>query len=230
MSLRVLIVEDDEDLCARYTDILTAAWSEVTVDRAHTEEFARLRLQNERYDLITLDMSLSESGDRRCGVRLLADMDKSQRGMVIVASAFIDESVQTLLSALRVFDILKKPYEDSEYLRAVRLGLESQGKIGSPGTMGAKFGDLEIDPLAGPPVWRGEKLTGCSLTQQRLLYKLASANGEPVPLRELGKALPASKPTDDNIRVHISELRKHFSNYTPTPIEVVTGVGYRWKP
>ena len=214
MKARIAVIEDELSVSEEYAGLIKAAWADVEVVRAYDEESGRKLLQEGEFDVITLDMALqggASGNDIGGGMRLLGEMGLAQRATVIVVSGNVDDTMKQCLSGLRVNDILRKPHKVHEYLSVVRMGLEVQGKVSTQagGLSGqVRIGKLLFDPLIGSPKWDGREIRGCTLTQQRLLHRLASANGAPVALRKLGLALPSMKPTDEAIRVHVSELRK----------------------
>jgi DNA-binding response OmpR family regulator len=238
MKAVVAVIEDQREICDEYVNLIRAAWDDVEVSQAHDEASGSELLRSGEFDLVTLDIALgggSGDDDRSGGLRLLAQMGETERATVIIVSSFVDDSMRRCLKAMRVYDILQKPHRMHEYLKAVRMGLEIRGKIPTQtgvlsGTV--RIGKLLFEPLEGPPKWDGREIVGCTLTQQRLLHRLASANGVPVALRKLGQALPSMRPTDEAIRVHVSDLRKLLlaTGMNRDPIESVTGVGYRWNP
>jgi len=235
--IRIAIIEDDEAVSDNYKALIEAAWaSEVEVDQLFNLHQAKTALDRGNYDLISLDLQLgdelpSELADLE-GLKLLADMDRNTRATVLVVSGAA-ASVSQYLNLLSVMDTLGKPHEAHEYLKAVRMGLEVQGKLAvAKNTLsktGIRAGELTIDPLQGPPTWKGKKLEGCTLTHQRILYKLVTSTPEAVPVKNLLEALPAYRPSRESLNTHVSEIRKLLRSVGQDTELIRTEAGsYRW--
>jgi DNA-binding response OmpR family regulator len=240
--MRIAIIEDSEDWSNEYRAALEAGLDDPVIDQLFNEDQARVALaraakQGKPYDLITLDIDLSENDpgvDRMGGLRILQSLDPGQMSTVLVASGRVSEELEFVLRNLRVADVLRKPHTNLDYLRAVRLGLQVQS--GRPAAAHMLTGrvvaaSLELDPLRGPPKWRGKDLVACTLTHQRLLFELVTASPKPVSLRRLARALPSVNASDENVRVQMSQLRTHLRIAGGTddfPIMTKPGIGYAW--
>lgn len=242
--MNIAIVEDSEEESDSYRELLEAAWDGVHVDQLFNEDqarrmFSRKAEAGEAYDLITLDIDLSggdAGADQDGGFRLLNEMDPDLRSTVIVVSGRqLSSEVTGFMKALKVVDTLSKPHSPADYLRAVRLGLELQSKTPTKPLldgMTTEFGNLRLSPLTGNSTWRGEQLN-CTLTQMRLLAIMAQSSPNAVVIGKLKQALPALKPTNEAVAVHISELRKAFRELVDDdddlPIKTMPGGGgYIW--
>ena len=236
--IRIAIIENDEDVSESYETLLKAAWGDaVEIDLLYNLDQAQRRLREKvNYDLISLDLHLAETWPAHPtdleGLRLLADMDRDMRSTVLVVSSattLVDEYLQLL----KVRDVLQKPHSLQDYLKAVRLGLEVQGKIpagkGALSSTSITLGQLTIDPLKGYPTWKGIELVGCTLTHQRILYKIVANAPSSVPVKGLLEVLPAVTPSRESLNTHISEIRKIFRAVGETSEIIRTEAGsYRW--
>jgi DNA-binding response OmpR family regulator len=136
---RLLLVEDDRTIAAAAYQKLTGEAH--VVDIASTASAARAAVDNARYDLVILDLSLPDTD----GMELLQLWRHTARGLpiiVVTARAGIEDKVQGLDSGAD--DYLTKPFEMQELLARVRAALRRRG---SGGEQILSFANLELDTM-----------------------------------------------------------------------------------
>ena len=119
MAHRILVVDDDRELCETIIEILVDAG--FAVSAAGSGEEALAILQGQSYDLVLLDMIMPGLG----GQEILPLLKRqAPRARVIMITAFA--TVENAVAAMRrgADDYLTKPFKVDELLTAVRRTLE----------------------------------------------------------------------------------------------------------
>ncbi len=122
MAERLLLVEDEDTLCASLQRVFMAEGYEV--DRADSAESAFKLLENKSYDLIITDIILPGIS----GIELLTKYRKenpSQKVIVITAYASLTTAVDAIKAGAS--DFIVKPLMHDEMKRAVRNTLDKPG-------------------------------------------------------------------------------------------------------
>ena len=132
IAKRVLVVDDEPELCAFLKDVLEDAG--LQVDTAVTAEDA-LQLFTERsYDLLTLDCFMpgtsgvalhqTLSNVYGFGKRLPSTMPQRLPPIVVITGYTQDSSVQEMVFGERIIGLLQKPVATKELLRVISEVLE----------------------------------------------------------------------------------------------------------
>jgi len=108
-SLRVLIVEDDEE-AAELLESLFKRQGYRVVGRASSGEEALEKYREHRPDIVTMDIMMPAMDGRECARRILEEDDKAN---IVVVSVLGREELQPL-SSLGVKAFVKKPFEVEE--------------------------------------------------------------------------------------------------------------------
>ena len=119
MAERLLIVEDEDTLCASLQRVFTHAG--YAVDRADSAEAAFQLLESSTYDLIITDIILPGIS----GIDLLRKYRKTkptQKVIVITAYASLTTAVESIKAG--ACDLIIKPLMHDEMKRAVRKALD----------------------------------------------------------------------------------------------------------
>ncbi|MFH1519629.1 MAG: response regulator [Candidatus Omnitrophota bacterium] len=111
----ILIVEDEEDLCALLADFLSSKNYKVEV--VNTRRNAISQVKKEAPDLIFLDLKLPD-GD---GIKLLSKIRKiSPQTLVTIISAYGDDEIRREAKRKGVFAFIDKPFTEEDILRNIR--------------------------------------------------------------------------------------------------------------
>ena len=127
MQLRVLVVDDEQDLCDYLSLLLTREGFEVTgltEPRKVVEE-----LKSKEYHLVILDMMMPEVS----GTEVLEQIRKVDSDIaVIVSTAY--PTVDTAVASLKhqASDYVKKPFEPEAFIATVRGALARKGLTTDP--------------------------------------------------------------------------------------------------
>ncbi len=215
--MRLLLVEDEEDLAQAVADHLRAASH--AVDRAGTLDEAQAAVRATDYDLILLDLQLPD-GDGLDLLRDLRDRGAAAKVLIVTARDRIMQRIAGLDAGAD--DYLVKPYDLDEM--TARIGAILRRGDGAP-SVERRFGGLRIVPAE-----RSASLDGIpvALTQREwaVLERLSRRPGVIVAKAELEDALYGfGEEVESNaIEAHVSRLRTKIGRGA---VETVRGFGYR---
>ena len=220
--MRILMVEDDQDLCAAVDVHLRRAG--YTVDYAHTgDDGLHFALQN-AYDLILMDRMLPER-DGASVVRALRSAGFSTPVLMLTALDGVSDRVSGLDAGAD--DYLPKPFAVEELLARIRALSRRPRQFESTARLSA--GDLELDAdlcaLRGPG-------GACPLSKRECqLLELLLRNAGQTLTRELLLARiwgPDAPVEDGNLDNYVHFLRRRLTTVgSAVRLATVRGVGYR---
>lgn len=217
-GVRVLVVEDDEDLADAVAAGLRRAKMAVDVSYDGREGVDRALLND--YDVVVLDRDLpGVHGDTVCAK--MVDAGRRARILMLTASSTIDSRVDGL--GLGADDYLTKPFAFAELVARIgALARRSQPSV--PPVLVAR--DVEVDTGQRRAWRRGEELD-LSPKEFGVLELLVSARGRVVSAEELLERVwdERSDPFSSAVKVTISRLRSKLGD--PSLIETVPRAGYR---
>ena len=220
MPQRILIIDDDQRLCAMLEQYLVPAGFEVLSRHTAAEGLAEQR--RAQPDLIILDLMLPDGS----GLDVCTNLRAAATAPIIMLTARGEASDRIVGLELGADDYLPKPFDPRELLARIRTVLR-RGKP-QPGPP-LRFGRLEIDREARQVRLDGK---GCALTgyQFDILLALADRAGRVVSRSQLldciaGRTLESF---DRTIDVHISNIRAAIEDDPRQPKRILTfrGVGY----
>ena len=201
--LRILLVEDDDDIRAALGRALTAQG--VTVAAVARGSDALGRLAEFAPDAVILDLGLPDLD----GADVLAMIRSLGEVPVLVATARDDEHEIVRLLNAGADDYIVKPYSAAQVLARVRAVLRRSAPDAMQDSSVVTIADLEIDPQGREVRLDGQLLT---LTRKEfdLLHYLAQRPGQVVSKRDLLADvwnLPWGGG-DRTVDVHVSWLRR----------------------
>ncbi len=213
--MRVLIVEDEEDLASALEQAL--AEEGYACDVAHDGEDGLSKAESWEYDAIVLDLMLPGLD----GGALLARLRRNKPTPVLVLTArdAVDDKIALLDGGAD--DYLVKPFELGELLARLRALIRRAAHEGRP-TL--ELGDVCIDTVARE-VTRGGRLIALSPKEYSLVEYLALHRGELVTRSMIYEHLYDEH--DDSLSnvvdVYISNIRKRLG---PRFVRTRRGEGY----
>ncbi|HWE14588.1 MAG TPA: response regulator transcription factor [Solirubrobacteraceae bacterium] len=216
--MRVLVIEDDEEMAAAIGVGLRRA--QLAVDIALDGHTGLQRALLTDYDVVVLDRDLpGVHGDQICA-KLVAEGCRS-RVLMLTAAGTINDRVDGL--GLGADDYLPKPFAFAELLARIAALLRRAQPALAPVLV---RGDLELDSArrrahrAGRPLELGPKEFG-------VLELLLAAQGRVVSAEELLERVwdEAADPFTTAVKVTISRLRRKLGD--PPMIETIPQAGYR---
>ncbi len=219
--MRILVVEDDADICEAMVDALRQ--ERYAVDTAGDGEMALMKVHVEQaYDLVLLDLMLPELDGLQVLHRLRSE---GNRTPVLITTA--RDTVQERVAGLDqgADDYLVKPFALDELLARVRALLRRE-----PGVQRTVLlsGSVSFDPAMHLCTVAGRSVP-LTVHEERILEYLLRNAGRVVPRCELEEHVwdEQTSPWTDTLKVHVSRLRhKLDAAGAPNVIQAVRGMGY----
>lgn len=234
MSVRILVVEDEESLVRLLRGYLEREGFEVR--EALDGEAAMQELRRWEPDLMVLDWMLPGFD----GMEVLRRMRRFSEAYVIVLTARSEETDKIVGLSSGADDYLTKPFSPGELVARVRVMLRRpRGGESSAGDVSLEnleepplsFGELILDPGGREVSLRGETVELTAL-EFDLLKVLASRPGFVFSRARLLERVWGEDyfGGEHVVDVHVANLRKKVEDDTAEPlyVQTVRGVGYRF--
>ena len=218
--MRILIVDDDEELSGLLTELLTREG--FRVDTQNDGRRGLAAALNGGYDLMVLDVMLPGLD----GFEILKRVRREARLPILMLTARGEDEDRIVGLELGADDYLPKPFNTRELvarIRAIMRRLEER----QPG------GVLEVNGISIDPGTREVRREGqpveATTFEFDILETLMRSAGRVVSRDELMEELYGRKatPFDRSVDMHISHLRKKLEGDKPL-IKTVRGVGYQF--
>jgi DNA-binding response OmpR family regulator len=216
--MRVLLVEDHQELAETVADVLRSEG--MAVDVVLDGRSALDRTGINRYDVVVLDRDLpGVHGDEVC--RSLVAEGSESRVLMLTAAGSVEDRVDGL--ELGADDYLPKPFAFTELVARIRA---LSRRSGTPLPAILAYGDLRLDPARRIAIRNGLRLA-LSPKEFAVLEYLMAAGGRIVPAEELLERVwdEAADPFTATVKVTIARLRGKLGE--PPVIETVREGGYR---
>ena len=226
-SRGLILVVDDEptitDVVARYLD--RAGYT----TRVAGDGYEAIRLAGaERPDLVVLDLMLPGLG----GLEVMRRLRERDRPSVILLTAKGEATDRVIGLRLGADDYVVKPFSPAELVArvdAVLRRIDSSPRREDP----LVFDDLEIDPVARRVTVGGDE-KALTVREYDLLLFFARHPGQVFSRDHLMDSVWQYSFYSDTstVTVHIRRLRSKIEHdpSTPTRLQTVWGVGYRFQP
>jgi len=218
---RILIVDDEEDLC----EILQYNLSNegYQTDIAHSAEEA-LKKQLGEYDLLMLDVMMGQMSGFKLADKLRKEMEITVP-IIFLTAKDTENDVLTGFS-LGADDYITKPFSVNQLTARVK-ALLKRANPGKPKNQSVlKFGEIELDTVRKRLIIENEK---SELTKKEYeILKLLLENQSKVFSREdiLGRVWGGDViVTDRTVDVNITRLRTKLGKFGPN-LKNKTGYGY----
>jgi DNA-binding response OmpR family regulator len=224
---RVLIVDDDPELCALVRECLGEEG--LFVESVHDGKHGLERSQSGRYDIVVLDVVLPGMS----GMHVLQKLRATSRVGVLMLSARSDEVDRILGLEYGADDYLPKPFNPRELVARIRAVLRRL----KPGAQDygcwtrehLQVGDVELD-RGTRTCRRGGEVIELTTIEFDLLEVLMKASGRVLARKDLFRTgLDRDfSPFDRSVDVHIGHLRRKLGQLPDGTqrIRTVRNVGY----
>jgi DNA-binding response OmpR family regulator len=216
-AMKVLVVEDDPDLCDAIVDVLSRHG--FSVERAGTRQGAMEGSTD--VHLVVLDLGLPD-GD---GLDVCGELSK--RVPLIVISARADETDRIVALELGADDYLAKPFGPRELVARVRSVLRRSAR--GTGVI-VRSGDLAVDLDRYEVTLAGESIE-LTTKERELLVAIARRNGNVVKRGDLADEVWGANLwlVSRTLDVHMSSLRRKLGDTgrNASFVQTVHGIGYR---
>ncbi|HEX6279498.1 MAG TPA: response regulator transcription factor [Pyrinomonadaceae bacterium] len=221
---KVLIIDDDEELCELVSEYLGVEGfdTEVVNDGASGLDAAR----SGKYDLAILDVMLPKMN----GFEVLKNLRQDSRLPVLMLTARGDDMERIVGLESGADDYLPKPFNPRELVARLRAILRrSTGDGSDNGSDKIVVDDLELSEASRSAKMQGEEVILTSVEFDLLKHLLLDAGKvikkEDLSIRVLDREL---SPFDRSLDMHISNLRKKLGlrDDGSERIKTVRSVGY----
>jgi len=214
--MRILLVEDDEDLGEAVKQGLQQ--ESYSVDWVKDGWTADQALKTESFDSVILDLGIPKMN----GLEVLRNLRKRSQDtpvLILTARDSVEDRVKGLDSGAD--DYINKPFKIAELYARLRAIQRRQHARATPEIV---FGALIIDPVAHQVTFNGE-VVQLPRREFALLQKLIENHGRALSREQLNQSIYSwDEDVDSNaLEVHIHNLRKKFGAHL---IRTIRGVGY----
>lgn len=220
MPFRVLLAEDDYELCSLMADYF--APHGFAVEAVHNgREALRCAIEN-IFDLIILDVMMPVLD----GFEVLRQIRKRSAVPVIMLTARTAQSDRVDGLNSGADDYLPKPFAPEELLARIRAVLRRSGQPDRAGDALLECGCVKMRP-ATREVWLRDQPVGLTSIEFDILECLARSAGRVVSRDALAAVIYQREigPFERAMDVHISHLRKKLDTREPL-IHTIRGSGY----
>jgi DNA-binding response OmpR family regulator len=218
---RVLIVDDDVDLCKLLAERLKTEG--FTIEAVHDGSRGLERALSREHALVILDLMLPGLG----GLDVLRRLRARSRIPVLILTARGEDVERILGLEIGADDYLPKPFNPRELIARVRAILRRTAYTG-PEAGPLTVGDIRLDP-ALREAWLNEVCLDLTSVEFTLLETLLRNAGQVLTRERLTEVVLGRNlgPFDRVIDVHISNLRKKLRSLPESErIKAVRGSGY----
>ena len=217
----ILLVEDDQRIVENLTEYLEGEGFQVRSAAGQTQ--ALERLEGERFDLVLLDISLSDGN----GFAVCSAIKALYRLPVIFLTASGDEYSTVTGFEVGADDYVPKPFRPRELLMRIKNVLRRTGSGGGI----VRLGRVEVDTVRGRATKDGRDLN-LSALEYRLLLMFLNHPGAVLTRNQLLEGIwdvAGDFVSDNTLTVYIKRLREKIEDdpQSPTLIKTVRGLGYQ---
>ncbi len=218
---KILLVEDDKSIISNLTQFLAAEGYEVKSASGQTKALSMM--EKERFDLVLLDISLSEGN----GFAVCKAVKSNYRIPVIFLTASGDEYSTVTGFELGADDYIAKPFRPRELSSRIRNILRLTGGTGTV----ISLGTITVDTVKGIASKNGKDLY-LSALEYRLLLVFLNNRGRILSRTQLLEAIwdiAGEFVNDNTLTVYIKRLREKIEDDPQNPdiIKTVRGLGYK---
>jgi DNA-binding response OmpR family regulator len=225
MTTRVLIIDDDRELCTLLSDFLLLEGFACLARHDGAEAVRHLR--EEQYDAIILDIMLPGMQ----GLDVLRKLREFSSTPILMLTARGEDTDRIVGLEMGADDYLAKPCNPRELaarLRAILRRSENGGSSAQPAQL--DVGATSLNSTARSATYRDENLNLTSaefnVLQALLTHAGQVVDKETLSRQALGRPLSAY---DRSVDVHVSKIRKKFAALGGTDLIVsVRGLGYQF--
>jgi len=225
MNNKILIIEDDDGTAEALSVLCNDIGLEV--DRASNKEGALTLLQDNAYQLVTIDIMLGI--EKNAGINIISFMNQNSLKTPILVISGMDPTIYSdiTLNMLGVWDFIAKPYDGPSLItkinRLIKHSVET--KSGKESILEHKGLVLNVT-YPSKSTWKSKRMN-LTLTQCRLITLLIESKGSPVSYSQFYKVIDTGHNTS-NVRSHIKKIRALFKDIDRdfALIQAVPSVGY----
>ena len=149
-SERILVVDDEPDICSLVSDILTDEGYQVSA--AETAASARQKITQSEYDLVLLDIWMPDED----GITLLKDWKDNKVIQCPVVMMSGHGTVETAVEATRLgaYAFVEKPLTTAKLIQTIRKALDSRDRQADVNTLARNINKNFITPVGTSAVMK----------------------------------------------------------------------------
>jgi DNA-binding response OmpR family regulator len=220
---RILVIDDDVELCGLVTEYLEPEGFQV--EAVHDGEHGLERALTGDHLLVVLDVMLPKMN----GFDVLRRMRSTSRMPVLLLTARGEDVDRIVGLEIGADDYLPKPFNPRELVARIRAILRrTRAAEGSPGDI-LRVGNVELNPATRTVLQDGNNVDLTSV-EFNLLQVLLQEAGQVVSRERLVDTVLGRKfsPFDRSIDMHVSKVRKKLGDTDGGTdyIKTVRGIGY----
>lgn len=222
---KVLIVDDDEELCELVSEYLTVEGFEV--DSVNDGAAGLEAALEDVHDLVILDVMMPKMN----GFDVLRELRKTSKLPVVMLTARGEDMERIVGLEIGADDYLPKPFNPRELVARIRAVLRRIERAEDPEaqTERLRSGDLEMLTSARSAKMNGEDLN-LTAVEYDILAELLRNLGQVVKKEHLSRRVLERElsPFDRSLDMHISNIRKKLSEHEggKDRIKTIRSVGY----
>jgi two-component system alkaline phosphatase synthesis response regulator PhoP len=228
MNERILIVEDEQELCMTLGDRLRSEG--YSVEFAFDEKAGYEKIGGAPFDLIILDIMLPMGS----GLDLCAQVRKSGITTPVLFLTALSQTIEKVTGfKVGADDYVTKPFDTLELMARVEALLRRSPSRESASRSGDlyRFGSVTLDARRNKVTYNGKTITLTSREFQLLRY-LAEHSGITVSREELLEQVWGHIPgtLTRTVDMHIASIRQKLESSPKKPELILTdpGMGYRF--
>lgn len=224
--IKVLLVDDDKELCAMQADYLAADGFDVSC--AHDGAAGVAAALGDSFAIVVLDVMMPKLN----GIDALRQIRQHSDVPVIMLTARGDDIDRVLGLEFGADDYVPKPCTPRELVARIRAILRRTEANSSRNASSSaiELGPLKLSPQQRQASWQGAALELTS-TEFSVLELLAQHAGQSVSKQDLCEHALGRPLTryDRSIDVHVSNLRQKLGALDDgrSPVQTVRGIGYQ---
>jgi len=229
----VLLVDDDQELCALLKEWLSQDGFQITAvhDTASAQSYL---LSEELPEAVILDVMLPDGN----GLEFLRTLRTQHQDLpVLMLSARGEPTDRILGLELGADDYLAKPCDPRELTARLRAVLRRSQPVDEANndreTQSITFDDLAYNPINGILLVKNEEVS-LTVSEGKVLETLLQNPGEPIEKHRLTELALGRKLTlyDRSIDMHISNLRRKLGSHPNGEPRILSirGRGYYYAP
>jgi DNA-binding response OmpR family regulator len=220
--MKILIIEDDENMVDYIINVFNLGWAEAEVTYAYKGKDGIEMIENKPPDVVLLDLGLPDMS----GFDVLKKIRKFSDVTVIIITVRDDESTIIKGLSLGADEYLIKPFRQLELLARVKA--YTRRKINQNENLAIGYGSLKFGKSLRDVIYN-DKIINITITEGRILHKLIEAKGKIVRTDEIAKLIWGEHfYSSINIKSYIHRLRQKMEEDPANPALIITkpGVGY----
>ena len=219
---KILLIDDDEELCELISEYLTVEG--LTVETVHDGESGLRNAVSNQFDLVILDVMLPKMN----GFDVLRELRQKSKIPVLMLTARGDDMERIVGLEIGADDYLPKPFNPRELVARIRAILRRTETEQLPNSK-FQVDDIEVSLAARSAKKDGEDLN-LTAVEFDLLVALLKDAGKVINKEDLSETVLDRKlsPYDRSLDMHISNLRKKLGSREDDDerIKTIRSVGY----